>query len=85
MSDRIVILGGVAPVEVILPEPRPDPTARQALDSVRAKLRGHSIGPAYATKTFALTAPEVAVLLLGLDHAEERIKVIEILRGEVRR
>lgn len=64
---KLVVTGGVSPVEVDLPAPRPDPTMRSAFESVRTKItREGTRGPAHLAKPYLLTAPEVAVLFKAL-------------------
>lgn len=82
---KATLTGGIAPVEIEIPEataPPPDPTPRQALTSARAKLTGKQRGSAQVTNRVDLTAPEVGILLHGLNLYDEKLRVMEILRGE---
>jgi hypothetical protein len=80
VSSRVVILGGVAPVEVVIPDPKPDPGWREVLRSVEAKVSGSRPGAAIVFTELELCALSAGIELVR-EKSERLSKIQDILRG----
>jgi hypothetical protein len=80
MSERLVLLGGVEPVEVVIPDPAPPKPWREVLRGLEAKLGATKPG-----KPVVLDELELCALAAGIELVREKSerlqKMQDILRG----
>lgn len=78
--SKVVLLGGVAPVEITIPEPAPPKPWRVALRDLEAKLGAAKPGRPVVLDELELCALAAAIELLR-EKSERLQKMQDILRG----